>query len=235
VNAALRFRLNVFSNVASTRVADNFSARAIRSFEKTFGVRCDRDFSVGFYVDPNPNPELVHNWVDQTVSDLAGRAIDVTFTAGLADGYLQSVCDADADYMVQLEHDFVFKRQVIHHSLDELTHCMSDLGADYLRFNKRWNRASGTDAFMEPEANSSVPVCWSNSRSNNPHIIACKAYREVWLPLSQEVGGAMLEGGVCRYLGGGLVYGGLGMPASVGHLDGRSVRLKDVLLRNFQP
>ena len=231
----MNFRLNVFSNVASRRLSDNFSARAARSFEAAFKVRCDEHAAMRFYVDPNPNPDLWDDWVGTTLDALGGRRVEVVRTNGMADGYLRSVREADADFLVQLEHDFVFKPRIIRHSLDELTACMRSLGVDYLRFNKRWNRAIGTDAFLDPAQDSPVPVSWTNSRSNNPHILNSQSYKKTWLPLSEEKGGAMLEGGVCRFLGGGLVYGGPGLPASVGHLDGRSVRFKDVVLRRFQP
>jgi hypothetical protein len=231
----MTFRLNVFSNVASRRLSDNFCARAIRSFEEAFDIRCDFSAPTRLYVDPNPNPDLWEDWVATTIDAVVDRDIEVVETDGMADGYLRSVRDGDTDFLVQLEHDFVFKRRIINHSIAQLTHCMDALDADYLRFNKRWNRATGSDAFLIPADDCPVPVCWTNSRSNNPHIVDRRAYQTIWLPLCERLGGALLEGGVCRYLGGGLVYGGLGLPASVGHLDGRSVRWKDVMLRPFQP
>jgi hypothetical protein len=40
-----------------------------------------------------------------------------------------------------------------------------------------------------------------------------------------------LEGGLCRYLGGGQLYGPLGWPRTVQHLDGRRIRQRDGLAR----
>jgi hypothetical protein len=223
------FDLNVFSNVASRDPAHNLAHHAIRSAEATFGAASLRP---RLFVDPNPNPDLFDAWVART-RDALGRDIEVTATSGLADGFRRSVRTATSAYAIQLEHDFVFLPEHIAHDLGALTHGMAAMGHTYLKFNKRWNHAVGYDYFMDETPDAPFPCRRISGRSNNPQIIEIEFYLRrvlVTIPADATKSGG-LEGEIDTHVGGGLVYGDLGHPATVAHLDGRRVRAKDNLRR----
>lgn len=222
------FDLNVFSNVASRDPAHNLAHHAIRSAEATFGA----GLRARLFVDPNPNPDMFDAWVAQTRQAL-GRDIEMIATGGLADGFRRSVETAQSPYAIQLEHDFVFLPAHIAHDLPTLTAGMAAMGQSYLKFNKRWNRALGYDYYMDEAPGAPFPCRRISGRSNNPQIIETDFYRRRVLPVipadARKADG--LEGLIDLHVGGGLVYGDLGHPATVAHLDGRRLRRKDAQRR----
>jgi hypothetical protein len=155
-------------------------------------------------------------------------------THGLADGYLASLRLSEGAHACQLEHDFVFLRRHIRHDLGELTAAMAH-GITHLRFNKRWNRPVGYDAFMTPQRIPGLPCCRVPGRSNNPHLLDiahARAHVAPWIdPAARKAEG--IEGVAELRAGGGHVYGPLGWPATVGHLDGRALRWRDNLRRRM--
>ncbi|MFT4792438.1 MAG: hypothetical protein ACJAVR_004225 [Paracoccaceae bacterium] len=222
------FDLNVFSNVASRDPDHNLAHHAIRSAEATFGT----GLRARLFVDPNPNPDVFDAWVNHTRATL-GRDIEVIATRGLADGFVRSVQTAQSAYAIQLEHDFVFLPEHIAHDLPTLTLGMAAMGQSYLKFNKRWNRALGYDYFMDGVPDAPFPCRRISGRSNNPQIIDTDFYARRVLPIipadARKADG--LEGLIDLHVGGGLVYGDLGHPATVAHLDGRRLRRKDAQRR----
>lgn len=222
------FDLNVFSNVASRDPDHNLAHHAILSAEATFGTR----LRARLFVDPNPNPDLFDAWIDRTRQAL-GRELEVIATNGLADGFRKSVDTAASAHAIQLEHDFVFLPEHIAHDLPTLTAGMAAMGHNYLKFNKRWNQPLGYDHFMDEAPGAPFPCRRISGRSNNPQIIEIDFYRRRVLPTipadATKSGG--LEGVIDLHVGGGLIYGDLGHPATVAHLDGRRVRRKDALRR----
>ena len=228
------FNLNVFSNVASPDPRDCLAQHAVLSFFETFA---DPAFAVTVrvFVDPNPNPARFADWVGTIREGIGAIPAEIVQTRGLIDGFAESLVRSEAAFAMQLEHDFVFHRAQIHHGLAELIAAMQAGRTSYLKFNKRANRAKGFDYFMDPVTLAGVPLCRISGRSNNPHLIDVAYYRRVALPLLRPESGETvgLESGIDQYVGGGYVYGGLGHPQTVGHLDGRNVRLRDALRRRL--
>src|SRR5579883_1346030 len=58
----------------------------------------------------------------------------VVRTSGLADGYKKSLLAAKTPYLFQLEHDWLFEHQLIHHTLTEIIDAMAEAKAEYFRF-----------------------------------------------------------------------------------------------------
>ena len=225
--------LNVFSNVAAADPGRNFSHHAVRSFLAAFPDAAGA-VAIRLFTDPNPNPARDDAWTGHALDRLEGLDVETVPTEGLAHGFRLSVETAQTPYCLQLEHDFVFLPAAIHHDLETLCAGMAALGESYLKFNKRWNRPQGYDYFMEEVAGAPFPCCRVNGRSNNPHILETAFYRARVLPHiepERSRGSGGVEGKICAFVGGGLVYGGLGHPAAVGHLDGRMRRFRDALFR----
>jgi hypothetical protein len=148
-------------------------------------------------------------------------------TNGLNDGFRRSIAMAEGNYAIQLEHDWVFLKHRITHTLPEIIDDMRMRRINYVRFNKRRNVQFGTDYFVDEDTSGAVPLCRINGRSNNPQIIDIPYYKEL-IAAYPRIG---LEGHICRYAGGGYLYGPAGWPRTVQHLDGRGVRTKDNIAR----
>ena len=229
------FNLNLFSNVASADPARCLAGHAARSFIAAFDPAATHDLRIRLFCDPNPHPEGWDAWVAAVRDALPGHEVQAVRTRGLADGYLRSLEVSEGRVACQLEHDFVVLPDRIGHTLPQLLAAMAAGRVTHLRFNKRWNRAVGYDAFMDPVAPAGVPLCRVPGRSNNPHLLDlahARAHVAPWIDRTATRAEG-IEGRVELFAGGGHVYGGLGWPATVGHLDGRARRWRDGLRRRL--
>jgi hypothetical protein len=229
------FNLNVFTNVASRDPGDCLAQHAVRSFFETFGNASRLRIVTRIFIDPNPNPDLFEPWVSVMRKGLEGIPFELVRTRGMIDGFTRSLVLCEGDYAMQLEHDFVFVKSRISHSLDRIVDEMRERRINYLRFNKRSNRPAVYDLDMVPAGDRTFPLCRISGRSNNPHIIDLAYYREVVHPLLDGPNGSSigLEGGLCRHVGGGYMYGPYGHRRTVGHLDGRHLRFGDGIRRRL--
>jgi len=229
------FNLNVFTNVASRDPSHCLAQHAVRSFFDTFGWESRHRIVTRIFIDPNPNPDRFEPWVATIREALPDIPFELVRTNGMLDGFARSLEVGEGAYAMQLEHDFVFVKSRIPHSLDRMLEEMRARGIDYLRFNKRRNRPAAYDLGVEPAGDADFPICRISGRSNNPHILDTARYREVVLPLLKRPDGSSvgLEGGICRYVGGGYLYGAYGHPRTVGHLDGRRLRFSDGIRRRL--
>ncbi|MCA3624211.1 MAG: hypothetical protein IOC52_08530 [Methylobacterium sp.] len=231
-----RINLNVFSNVASPDARDCLAPEAIRSFFECFGgARGAAETITRVFCDPKPHRGNFEAWKQAIRDGTPGIPLEIVETGGLIDSFARSLEISECEYAVQLEHDFVFIRSRIPHGLPEIVGEMAEGGFNFVRFNKRQNIRQGYDMFLDEMPGTEVPMCRVNGRSNNPQAINVAFYRREVLPILRGPDGMAigLEGGLCRLFGGGQVYGGLGWPKTVQHLDGRDVRFRDRLARKL--
>ena len=138
-------------------------------------------------------------------------------TTGLADGYIQAVQTCADDYIFMLEHDWEFIRKP-DHTFQEICELMKRDGITHLRFNKRVNEPKLYDTYL----NEKGWYCETPFVSNNPHIIDRKAYLEYidkgWV--KRKSGSSGVEEVISKHINGA-VYGRLGHPQMVRHLNGR--------------
>ena len=223
--------LNVFSNVASQSSGDCLAPATIRSFLSCFPeAATEHDLIIRIFIDPNPNPSYFANWVEAIAQGLPDLQYEIVQTTGHSDGFWRSVQISEGDYAIQLEHDWMFISSRIKHRLSEIIEDMRTRRINYLRFNKRRNVQFGTDYFLENDDFGQIPLCRISGRSNNPQIIEIGYYRSLLQIIGSNVG---LEGSICKYAGGGYVYGPAGWPRTVQHLDGRHARMKDNIARFY--
>jgi hypothetical protein len=222
--------LNVFSNVASNDPRHCLAPETILSFLDCFGSGAPgAELIIRIFIDPKPHREYYDEWLNTIAQRLPGVRYETVRTNGLYDGYWRSVRMSEGDYAVQLEHDWMFIKRRIRHGLHDIIDDMRARRINYLRFNKRRNVQFGIDYFVEDDDTGRIPTCRISGRSNNPHIIDVAYYRSL-LENLKTVG---LEGDICRYAGGGHLYGCAGWPRTVQHLDGRRARMKDNLARYY--
>ncbi|MCA3633179.1 MAG: hypothetical protein INF16_10355 [Methylobacterium sp.] len=231
-----RINLNVFSNVASKDARDCLVPEAIRSYFECFdGARGAAETITRVFCDPKPHRENFELWKQAIRDGTPGIPLEIVETGGLIDSFARSLEISECDHAVQLEHDFVFIRSRIPHGLPEIVREMAEGGFNFMRFNKRQNIRQGYDMFLDEMPGTEVPMCRVNGRSNNPQVIDVDFYRREVLPILRGPHGMAigLEGGLCRLFGGGQVYGPLGWPKTVQHLDGRDVRFRDRIARKL--
>ncbi len=228
--------LNVFSNVASPDARHCLAGEAIKSHFACFdGARGALTTTVRVFLDPKPYRDNHAAWIAAILDNVGSIPVEIVETRGLINSFARSLEMSEHPYAMQLEHDFVFRRHLITHSLAQITDDMAQHRINYVRFNKRRNLLKGYDFFLDEVPGTRVPFCRVNGRSNNPQIIDLAYYKRVVLPLlaserGEEIG---LEGGLCQLVGGGHVYGPLGWPATVQHLDGRRIRWWDGIARQL--
>jgi hypothetical protein len=206
--------LNIFTNC--TR-----SAPDTKIIERTYQSFCDRfgEIEPTIYMDHNPNNDKALEYC----FNLYKITKNVMMTNSLSVGYQRSVNASDADYLFQCEHDWLFL-PTIKHSLQEIIDIMESEGIYHFRFNKRQNLPAVWDKYMrESTTKSGFKYCRSNNLSNNPHIINRKYYLENMIQHTRILPGSKGVEECLNAVGKfeSCLYGGLGYPATVEHLDGR--------------
>lgn len=214
----MTLQLNIFTNATNSAPNTDMIWRTYNSFCDTFGTEL-----ATVYIDPNPNKQEAERYMEK----LLVLFDHVYKTESLADGYIRSIKNSDADYLFQCEHDWTFNKDLIKHSLNQITDVMRENGIYHFRFNKRSNIVAGWDTEMKAVKNKTLPYCITNNLSNNPHIIDRKKYADEIIKHIKPMRGSL---GIEKELNNtGLyysaIYGGAGYPATVVHLDGRRGRV----------
>lgn len=224
----MKTELHIFTNCHLSCPDTELVRQARRSFIHTFG-----DIKHTLWCDSHGPKErfFIHY-----KKNLLKYFPAVNKTRSLSDGYIRAIIDSDADYLFMLEGDWIFEKDRIRHSLDEIIINMEKTGIYHLRFNKRENQVKAWDKSLNPysarhhdknENDNLFHWCETPILSNNPHIIERAKYIEfirkgyiIRLPGSKGI--EELISTVPETWGA--IYGPLGYPATVKHLDGRKNR-----------
>ena len=215
--------LNIFTNCTASAPSTDMIERTYKSFCETFG-----EIKPTIWCDMHPNIKMAESYI----KNLLNLFSYVNMTSSLSDGYLNSIQNPNnCDYLFQLEHDWLFNKDLIKHSLTEIIEVMDMYNIYHFRFNKRTNRPAGWDKYMNEQKitneqhDYALAFCRTNNISNNPHIISRKKYLD---EISKHV--KILSGskGVEEELNAigkyeSCVYGPAGYPATITHQDGRGV------------
>ena len=213
----MKIELNIFTNSTLSAPRTDIIERTYQSFIDTFGA----DYPVTVYCDSHPNFKAFKYYFEA----LQKLFPVVCKTTSLSDGYVKSVNNTNADYLFQLEGDWVFNKQMIKHSIEDICRAMELSDIYHLRFNKRANIISGWDIGLNEISIHGFTYCTTSCLSNTPHIIDVKKYREKCLPLIQVKSGSKgIEENLTHVGLVGAIYGGRDYPACVKHIDGRRSR-----------
>lgn len=203
--------LNIFTNCTASAPDTEIIERTFKSFCNTFGKIYTRCF-----VDRNPNVTCFGDY-RKRLENLFDEVID---SKCLSDGYIKSIYESEADYLFQLEHDWIFLDN-INHSLDGILNFMSDKNIYHLRFNKRENTVKAWDKYLEEKNYKGFDYCITPQLSNNPHIIDRVQYLEIGQRIEIKPGSKGIEEKLSWKDLRGVIYGPLNYPATIKHLDGR--------------
>jgi len=223
--------LNIFTNATESAPNTAVISRTLESIMIMFGP--DIYDRLTFYLDPHPGIDKARDYYENIKKHYP--LPEIKYCQSLSDGYLKSIRDARTDYIFQCEHDWEFL-PTIKHSLDDILYVMKTRGLYHFRFNKRENKVAGWDTKLEERlsfANDNdaniLPMkiffsyCLTPNVSNNPHIIDVKKYRD---EIAQHIIVRPGSLGIEREINAAgkyqsAIYGPLGYPATVRHLDGR--------------
>lgn len=143
-------------------------------------------------------------------------------TESLSDGYIQAVKGSESEYLFMMEHDWEFMGGHIDHSLPEILEAMDEKRLNHFRFNKRPNAPKVWDRHLSVDSHGDLNYCLSPNPSNNPHIVRRSSALE-WIEngwIVKSTGSKGIEENLQTRNILSAIYGGLGHPATVKHLDG---------------
>jgi hypothetical protein len=211
--------LHIFTNCTTNAPSTDHIENTFDSVKETFG--CIDDVRV--WCDPNPNIKCF----DYYHRNLKQLFPNVTKTSSLSDGYIRALRESSTDFMLMMEHDWVFVKKP-DHSLQEIMHEMRQDDIWYLRFNLRSNEKAGWDKWLkEKRTSNGMLYCETPNLSNNPHLVHRENYIKHALPLLNiSKGPHGIEEKLLKSKLTGNVYGGLGHPIMIAHTDGRKKNIK---------
>jgi len=207
--------LSIFTNCTKSAPSTKIIERTYKSFCDTFG-----EIKPTVFMDINPNCDKSSEYKD----NLLKLFPKIIATGSLSAGYVESIKNSSDDYLFQLEHDWIFDKSVIKHSLKEILEVMEAEQIYFFRFNKRQNLPAGWDTKITPmKSASGFDYCLCNNMSNNPHVINRKYYIENMLKYVKIVPSSK---GIEENLNAAKkfqcsLYGKYGEFAAVHHLDGK--------------
>ena len=214
----MRISLHIFTN-------STISAPSTRVIRDTYSSFCDAFHveAATVWMDPHPNTGAA----DRYLSNLQSHFQHVRTTSSMSDGYVKAVLESKSEYLFMLEHDWLFIKERITHSLDEIMAVMAAAGITHFRFNKRANTVAGWDRSLKAGSTNGMDYCLTPNLSNNPHII----HRETYVSHIKRGLIRVLPGskGIEEVIGAnpytyGAIYGPMGYEATIKHQDGRRKR-----------
>jgi hypothetical protein len=212
----MKIGLNIFTNCASCAPDTEILERTYDSFKNVFG-----EYETRIFIDPHTRTSVYREYF-QRISKLF-PLIECVKSMSLSDGYIKSIQMSDADYLFQLEHDWIFKKEHIKHTIEQICDLMHSRGLYHFRFNKRENMTAIWDKTLWQVESSDIKYCITPNLSNNPHIIDRLQYsNHIIKYIKNKTGSKGIEEEL--NLTGkffSCIYGELGYPACVNHLDGR--------------
>ena len=213
----MKISLNIFTNCTLSAPRTDIIRKTYDSFCDTFG----NEYPVTVYCDSHPNFKAFKYYFEALQ-----KLFPVVYkTTSLSDGYVKSINNSDADYLFQLEGDWIFFKENINCSLEDICEIMEKFDLYHFRFNKRQNIISGWDIGLNEKNYKNIYWCETSVLSNNPHLLKIDTYKKLALDkIEIKPGSKGIEENLTHVGLVGAIYGGLNYPATVKHQDGRRSR-----------
>jgi hypothetical protein len=213
--------LNVFTNFTANKVEQLPILDTLASFSGAFGF--DAFSNIRVFCHAAPLSIRFEDLHAALAAAIPGRSIELYSTRSLADGYARSIKASRADVLYQLEHDFRFDPSLVRHSLRDIAQAMPKAGVHCLRFNIRPNCDTELDRVSAFDM-AGIPCSKTVIFSNNPHLIDRAFAVENYLPrINLTRGGSRgIEDELTKAFREGWIYGPVGYPPVIEHIDGRT-------------
>lgn len=218
--------LNVFTN--STNIIKEYQPihQTINSFKEAFG-----DYKMTIWCDRNPNTKDA----DEYIKTLNEKYDNVNICDSLSDGYTKAIHQSKSDFLFMLEHDYLFNKERIHHSLEQICEVMKRDSIHHLRFNilkNRWNGYTGKKPYNQVigENKKGVPYIRVAGASNRPHLLNKQIYiRDLMKYINVEHSSFGIEQRLQAPKEGRIaVYGDINHLEVITHIDGRQLWVNGV-------
>lgn len=217
--------------------------RTLASFEEAFGSP-DLPYLISYDMPSARSPEQLQYLANLKSLEERFPRVDVASEVhrGLRGSFLHLMTRVETPYLIFLEHDWAFLQKI---GLQELVDAFERHEfIKHVRFNKRPNVAKGCDVRVEPEPRvPELALTRTWCFSNNPYMARTEFIRDQCLPLieggrrwqrkrkygvekpvdqsiKRDVKTQGFEAAHRRW--GTYLYGPVGGPATVRHLDGAS-------------
>lgn len=218
MNETKTLEVNIFTNCSYYSPSIKIIRRTWESFCNTFPIDT---YNVRVFVDKNPHPRRLKNYV----KNLSKLFREITITTSLSDGYIQAIQSSKADIIFMLEHDWVFKSNLVNFTIAEIV-SLAPKDWIYIRFNQFINYSDDSADPINGEVISSVEnnpnFCKTNLVSNNPHLIHKERYVKHALKFVKlESGSKGIEENLNNQLQDAYLFGKLNLPPVLIHTNGR--------------
>jgi hypothetical protein len=225
----VRIPLHIITNTVPSAPCTDLIWTTYASFVRSFG----EDYSPTVWVDSRPDREKKETYL----YNLNKIFDNVRESRGFADAYATIVRESKERFAFILEHDWLFLHSNIKHSLEDLCAVMFSHGLIRMRFNKRTNAPIKSDKDMTPTMLQNVDLCLTSSCSNNPHIVDTALFAKApggLFSINTKAAGARGVERNCQIaIRQNAIYGGIGYPPTVQHLNGRKSVLEPGLLSAY--
>lgn len=155
--------------------------RAIKSLRKRLNVQGCRHLV--YYDAPAEDSDRHRKYQAnlQALCDANGLDLFVRRRSGLKVNYLEGLQTISTPYMLFLEHDWIFKRNIPSDALLDVFDKYP--WVHHVRFNKTDNEiCTRWDHLIEPETEiAELPLIRTTCWSNNPHIVRVNKWKNDWL------------------------------------------------------
>jgi hypothetical protein len=213
--------LNVFTNFTANRVEQLPLLATLQSFSAAFGFESFSNIRVFCHAAPLHIPfASLHAAL---LDAIPRRTVELYSTRGLADGYVQSIRLSAAETICQLEHDYLIDATRIGHGIPQIARAMRTAGVPYIRFNIGPNQDNALDRITAFDM-AGIPCCKTVSFSNRPHLLDRDHAMQHYLPhIDLQLGGSRgIEDELTAAYREGWIYGPVGHPPVIRHIDGRT-------------
>lgn len=214
----MNIEVNFFTNCHRSSPAIDILKQSIESFFDTWGK-----MPYKIYVDPHPGIRKFVQY-SRNIKKIYGKVIQ---TGSLSDGYINAIQSSNTDFLFMVEADWIWNKENINHSLEDILTYMDLFRIYHLRFNQRENIIKTWDRKLLECGDSNFPFLRTNNVSNNPHIlrreIGLDWIRKGWIKIKPGSKGLEDEH-IQNPRTWGAIYGPFNHPAIIHHLNGRQHR-----------
>jgi len=122
--------LHIFTN-STINAPDTWH---IESTYKSFMDTFNADIPVTVWCDKNPNKEKCYEYIEalNKIFPVVNHEV-----GGLSHGYHLAVRGSNKEFLFMLEHDWLFNKEHIHHTLDQIVDGMRKDDILHMRFNRK--------------------------------------------------------------------------------------------------
>lgn len=213
----MNLELHIFTNSTVNAPSTFHIEETYKSFKNKFNIE-----TIPFiWCDINPNIEKSNDYLQ----NLKKIFNNIKITNSLSDGYVQAIESSKSKFMFMLEHDWTFNHN-LKNNINEILEEMEYNNIIHLRFNQFLNGKYWRDKEVKEIKGKHFNFCQTKWISNNPHIINKELYLSTMFNnILIQKGSFGVEQAISYKDYYGHIYGPLNLHATIGHLNGKKLKV----------